>query len=72
MLVTVVPGATAFTRTPNGASSEAAERVNPITPCLAVVYACGPRPPITPAVLATERMQPLRCLAMTRPACLMP
>ena len=35
--VTVLPGATAFTRMPCGPSSFATDLVRPITPCLAAV-----------------------------------
>ena len=70
--VTVLPGEIAFTRMPLGASSLATDFVRPITPCLAAVYACGPRPPRMPAVLEVLMMTPEFCGSITRAACFTP
>ena len=51
--VATYPGATAFTRMLDSASSRATERVRPMTPCLAVVYAAIPARPTRP--LAEDR-----------------
>src|SRR5580658_9224822 len=70
--LTVAPGAMALTRTPAGISSTAADSVSPTTACLAAVYACGPSPPRTPAVLAVFTIAPNPWARMTRAPCLMP
>ena len=72
MPLTVAPGAIALTRTPAGINSTAAEAVRPTTACFAAVYACGPRPPRTPAVLAVFTIEPEPCARMTRAPCLIP
>ena len=59
MSVSVNPGHTALTVMPFFASSTASERVSPITPCFAALYALMYAPPTSPAVLATLTMRPL-------------
>ena len=70
--VTVPPGATALTLIPSLANSHAADLVSPTTPCLAIVYTCGPSPPTTPAVLARDTIAPLPCGCIALAACLIP
>ena len=71
MPVGMDPGAMELARILNAASSDAALRAKPITPALAIAYACGPRPPCTPATEAVPMMQPpLPEAMMPRAACL--
>ena len=70
--VGMVPGAIALQRTPIGASSAATDFVSPTTAVFAAVYACGPSPPITPAMLDVEMIEPEPCATITRDACLHP
>src|ERR1700722_586521 len=70
--LTVAPGAMALTRTPAGISSTPADSVSPTPAGLPAVYACGPSPPRTPAVLAVFTMAPYPCAHMTRAPCLIP
>src|SRR4051812_16075441 len=58
MPVLIGPGQTQFAVTPLGPSSTASERVRPITPCLAAVYAGMPAVAPSPSVDATLTIRP--------------
>jgi len=56
--VSITPGQMQFTRTPTGANSSAALRVNPTTPCFAALYADRPMAPRIPATDAVLTIAP--------------
>ena len=67
------PGQMALTRMRCGASSTATARVRLITAALAAEYACGPSPPLSPAIDAVLMKQPpCPCAFITRAPCFMP
>ena len=71
MSVSTGPGATAFTRTPKAAASNAADLVIPSTACLLPAYSdifAAPRSPMVEEMLT---MLPLPWACMTRNSCFM-
>ena len=71
MPVSVGPGATALTRTPNGAASSAADFVDAFHRVLAGGVDRGARAPRSPIVEEMLTMLPLPCACMTRSSCFM-
>src|SRR4029077_8982114 len=64
--VSVVPGATTFTRTPLPATSSAADLVIPSTACLLATYTDAPAAPTLPYADETLTMLPAPCAIITR------
>ena len=58
MRVSIGAGLTVLTRIPQGAHSNAAVRISPMTACLLVVYAERPTEPRMPAVEEVMMMLP--------------
>src|SRR5712671_6786171 len=58
--VSIGPGATMLTRTPDAAASSAADLVSPSTACLLAEYMEAPAAPVWPYVDDTLTMLPLR------------
>ena len=54
MSVSIMPGATALTRIPNGASSFAADRMMPRIPAFDAAYAVWPALPLVPTIELTS------------------
>src|SRR5580700_9404263 len=69
--VSIGPGATMLTRTPDAAASSAADLVSPSTACLLAEYMEAPAAPVWPYVDDTLTMLPLRWASITRISCFM-
>ncbi len=69
--VSTGPGATALTRTPNGAASSAAACVMPSTACLLATYIDAPGAALCPIVDDRFTMLPAPCACITRSSCFM-
>ena len=65
MVVSVTPGATAFTRIPSRANSRASDLTRPMTPAFAAEYTDSPVVPTFPASEEVSTMLPPR-LRMAR------
>src|SRR5207244_3365998 len=69
--VSIGPGATALTRTPNAGASSAADFVSPSTACLLAVYIDAPGAAFDPMVDDRFTILPCSCYSITRSSCFM-